>query len=110
MVIAGSVLVGVGALGLGLMSGGLVLGTGANDLSELDPNDIAGRRDQFARGQLGNTLAIAGGVVGAASLLAGVVVLGLGIKRQRSASAPVTTSLAPLLGPDLAGFRIGGRF
>ncbi|HFE45072.1 MAG TPA: hypothetical protein ENJ18_06195 [Nannocystis exedens] len=110
MVIAGSVLVGVGTLGLGLMTGGLVLGTKANDLSELEPGDIVGRRDLFARGLLGNKLALAGGLAGGASLLAGVVVLSLGIKRQRSAGAPPTTSFAPLLGPDLAGLQIGGHF
>ncbi len=109
LVLGGSVLVGVGVAGLGLMTGGLVLGAQANDLSTLEPTDIEGRRDQFARGNLGNSLAIVGGAIGGASLLAGALLLGIGVKKQRSAKRE-SASIAPLLGPGIAGMSLSGRF
>jgi len=109
LVVGGAVLIGVGVAGLGMMTGGFVLGSQANDLSTLEPSDLKGRRDQFARGNLGNTLAIAGGAIGGVSLLAGAVLLGVGLGKQRSAKRD-SASVSPLLGPGLAGLSLRGRF
>lgn len=109
LVIGGAVLVGVGVAGLGMMTGGFVLGSQANDLSTLEPSDLEGRREQFARGNLGNTLAIAGGAIGGVTLLAGAALLGVGLTKQRRAKRE-SASLSPVLGPGIAGLSLRGRF
>ncbi|MCA9718720.1 MAG: hypothetical protein KC468_28890, partial [Myxococcales bacterium] len=103
----GAGLIVVGGAGLGLMAGGLVIGSQANDISELGPLDLQEREDQFARGRTGNALAIAGGVVGGVFLATGVALLVVGKqKQQRSARAALT----PALGPGFAGLQLTGRF
>lgn len=111
-VILGATFIGVGVAGLGLMTTGLVLGSQANDLSGLDPADIDGRRDQFDRGRLGNTLAITGAILGATMTATGAVFLGFGAaknRRHRQEKGP-SAALQPLFAPGLAGLGVRGRF
>ena len=102
----GAGLIVVGAGGLGLMAGGMVMGSQANDISALEPTQLQERQDQFDRGRTGNTLAIAGGVVGGVFLATGVALLVVGKQRQSKKQ----TALAPALGPGFAGLQLSGRF
>lgn len=108
LTIAGAAILGVGGLSLGMMTAGLVMGSSANDVSALDPDDVVGRREQFQRGRLGNTLAIAGGAAAAPLVIVGAVLLGVGLRRSRSAGAGAAA--VPLLGPGMAGVGVVGRF
>ncbi len=88
------------------MAGGMVMGSQANDISALEPTQLQERQDQFDRGRTGNTLAIAGGVVGGVFLATGVALLVVGKQRQSKKQ----TALAPALGPGFAGLQLSGRF
>jgi tetratricopeptide (TPR) repeat protein len=111
LVLGGAALLGLGGASLGLMTTGVILGVRANDIDALDPENFADRREQFERGRLGNTLAIAGGAAAGVTLIGGAVLLALGLKKQRAAAKEQSSAIvAPLLGPGLAGLRIGGRF
>ncbi|MEX1368084.1 MAG: hypothetical protein AB1Z98_33450 [Nannocystaceae bacterium] len=108
LVIGGAVSLSLGAAGLGMMAAGLGLGSGANDISDLDPNDIAARRDRFDRGRTGNALAIAGGVTAGVLVVTGSVLLALGLRRNRNEASAV--ALQPSVGPQGAGLVLRGRF
>ncbi len=103
----GAGLLGLGVAGLAVMTGGLVMGRRANDISGLAPEDIAGRRDRFDRGRVGNGMAIGGGVAGGVLLVTGAVLLGVGLAGRK---ADARTAWAPLLGPRTAGLAVAGRF
>jgi len=103
LIIGGAVALGLGVAGLGMMGAGLGLGAQANDISDLEDDDVSGRRDQFARGRTGNALAIAGGIAGGVFAVTGAVLVGLGVKKKRSSVA-----LGP--GPGMAGVALRGRF
>ncbi|MEM6290814.1 MAG: hypothetical protein AAGA54_06095 [Myxococcota bacterium] len=106
LIISGAVVAGLGLAGLGVMAAGLAMGNAANDVSDLDPNEPSERRDQFARGRTGNTLALAGGVAGGVLIASGAVLIGLGVKRKNTGSV----ALAPYGGRGQAGLSLSGRF
>lgn len=106
LVIAGATVGALGVAGIGLMTAGLVIGQQANDISDLDPGDAAGRREQFDRGRTGNVLAIVGGAVGGALLAASATMLAIGLSRRTSA----TTAVAPVVGPGFAGGTVRASF
>ena len=109
LVIGGAVAAGLGVGGLALMAAGLGMGARANDISDLEPDDIDGRRDRFDRGRTGNTLAIAGGVAGGVLLVTGAVLLGIGLSRTRAGRASTVALVpAPLRGGS--GLVLHGRF
>ena len=109
LVIGGAVAAGLGVGGLGLMAAGLGMGARANDISDLEPDDVDGRRDRFDRGRTGNTLAIAGGVAGGVLLVTGAVLLGLGVPRLKAGKrGDVALLPAPLRGGP--GLVLHGRF
>lgn len=104
LVIAGSVTTGVGGLLLGVMAGGLVIGRNAEDdgdaltlqalaagmpLSKDDP----ALQDLVDRGQTGNRLAIAGGVIATVAVAAGVTMLVLGLRARKG--QPPRAALVP---------------
>jgi len=104
LVIAGGVLMGLSAVGLGLMTGGIV---GANR-AEQDYIDAAngGEREIIdARGQRMNGLAVAGGISAGVLLSAGVALLLVGKRRQRS-----NLALDVSASPGYAGLGLRGRF
>lgn len=103
----GAGLLGLGVVGLAVMTGGLVMGKRANDISGIDPDDIPGRRDQFDRGRTGNGMAIGGGVAGGVLLVTGAVLLGIGLSRRAKNK---NTAWAPMLAPRVAGIAFAGRF
>lgn len=102
---SGAALLVVGVGGLAMMTAGLVVGRRANDISDLEDDDIEARRDQFRRGRTGNALAIAGGVTGGVFAITGAVLLALGEKERRK-----TLAWAPVLGPDELGLALAVRF
>lgn len=102
LVIGGAVALALGAAGLGIMGAGLAIGSGANDLTDLAEDDIDGRGDQFDRGRTGNSLAVAGAVVGGVGVLTGAVLVGIGLTRKRK--------LAWSTGPGLVGVGLRGQF
>ncbi len=105
--ITGGVLAGLGLVGLGVSGAGMAMGASANDISDLDPDDIDGRREQFDRGRTGNTLAIAGGVAGGVFLVTGVALLAVGAKREKARRGVAVT---PTFGRELVGVGVSGRF
>lgn len=104
LVITGATLTAIGVAGLAVMGSGLVIGARANDLGGIDPTDIAGRRDRFERGRSGNTMAIAGGVIGGVALVGGAALLGVGLARARR------TAMAPAFAPGYVGVGLRHRF
>ncbi len=102
---AASLALGVG--GLAMMGAGLGMGRAANDLDGISADDIAARRAQFDRGRTGNTLAVAGGVIGGALLTTGAVLLGVGLSRR---AVGRSAALVPAVGPGYAGLSWRGRF
>ena len=112
LMIGGSVLTVLGVGGLGVMVGGMVLGSQNNDISDLPTNEFEVRADRYASGRLGNTLAIAGGVGGAVLLGGGIAMLAVGLKLRAAGPAPATAALrfAPTFGAHDVGVRVQGRF
>jgi hypothetical protein len=103
----GAAALAVGVGGLAMMGAGLAMGKRANDLSGVDADDIDGRRDQFDRGRTGNTLAIAGGVVGGVFAITGAVLVGIGASRAKQSKR---AAIAPWMGRGLVGVGVRGRF
>lgn len=109
LVIGGAVAAGLGVGGLGLMAAGLGMGARANDISDLEPDDVDGRRERFDRGRTGNVLAIAGGVAGGVLLVTGAVLLGIGVPRLAAGKRGAVALLpAPLRSGT--GLVLSGRF
>ncbi len=106
LIISGAVALGLGVAGLGTMAAGLAMGDGANDISDLEPDDTDQRRDRFDRGRTGNTVALVGGIVGGVLLTSGAVLLGLGLKKRSARRVAIT----PVGGPRSAGLRVRTRF
>jgi hypothetical protein len=112
LVIAGGVLVGVGAVGLGVMTGGLVLGENADDISGIDPDDKVAREAQFDDGRAANVMAIVGGSLGGVAIVAGGVCLITGAvawgvtARKKKKEGGV--AFGP--GPGQLGLGLTGRF
>jgi hypothetical protein len=109
LVIAGSVITGLGVGGLAIMTTGMVLGSQNDDISDLPTNDLDTRADRFRMGRLGNTLAIAGGVGAAVLLGTGVALLVLGLKKNRGAGERDVV-LVPEFDAGRAGIAVIGRF
>ncbi len=104
LVLAGGVLMGLSAVGLGLMTGGIVGANRAEQDFVKAPNSA--ERDTIdARGQRMNGLAIAGGISAGVLLTAGLALLVVGKKRQRS-----NLALDVSASPAYTGLGLRGRF
>jgi hypothetical protein len=110
MIASGATLLVLGGAGLGMMAGGLAMGSRANDLSGLDPTDIEGRREQFERGRTGDSLAIAGGVLGGLFAVTGVVLLAVAPRDASARTAKKNAAVLPSGGARWAGLTLVGRF
>jgi hypothetical protein len=108
--------IAVGVLGVATggiaMSLGGVMGSRANDLSELDPTDLDAREEQFARGQRGNALLVTGAVLAGVLIPTGVALIAVGARRNAEARKHQARvpSIAPGFGPGQAGLVLRGRF
>lgn len=105
MMISGAVLAGLGIAAAGVGIAGAVMGSKANDISGIDPNDLEGRAAQFDYGRTGNIVGIAGTVSAAVLVPTGAALLVLGRLRQKKALA-----VSPSAGPTWAGVFVQGRF
>ncbi len=105
LVIGGAVVAGASLVGFGLMAGGLVIGDNAVD-EFLGASNGAERTAAINRGERGNSLAIAGGVLGGALLATGAALIIVGKSRQRADGL----ALAPALAPGFAGLLLRGEF
>jgi hypothetical protein len=121
LIAGGSLLTVVGVAGLGMLGAGLASGAKAQkDVNNLNPSDLDYQSkvdDLDAKGKLGNTLAIAGGVVAGVGLAAGIALLVVGVKkrkkyREEHGSDDTTAGLRvlPIAGRGQAGLMLLGRF
>jgi len=102
LVVAGGVMLGVGAVGIGMLVGGLASANAAVGVFEQEPEQRADARADIRRG---NALGIAGGVVAGVLLTTGASLLAIGLRRgggARKARASVT--------PVPLGLVCAGRF
>ncbi len=112
LIIAGGVVTGLGALaGVGAIVGGLI-GSSANDISDLEPDDLQGREDRFASGQTGNTLLLSGSIGAGVLLPTGIALIVVGALRNKKAKR--ATAALPMLTPSFnrggVGLSLSGRF
>lgn len=108
LVIGGAVMLGVGAVGLGVMVGGLVGGGSAQKAFDASMPGTE-REDIRKRGRTMNILAIAGGAAGAVFVGAGVALLIIGLQRNKAARLQ-NVMVLPEVGPEYAGLGLTGRF
>jgi tetratricopeptide (TPR) repeat protein len=106
LVLTGAALTAIGGAALGVSAAGMVLGNQANDISDLDPADVDGRREQFDRGRTMNLMAISAGVGAGLLIGTGVALLVVGKKKGKESQARVL----PFASPTLAGLSASGRF
>lgn len=117
LIITGGVLLGLG-VGAGVVAiAGAVIGSGANDIADLDPSDVVAREQRFATGRTGNTLAIVGAVGAGLLLPIGAALIGVGAKRNGKAKPGTALLQNTRLGASFggawgngAGLTISGRF
>ena len=114
LVIAGGVTTGVGVIFVGLMASGLVRGKRAEQdgdalvtMSPTLPKDDPTLQEINRRGRGGNHLAIAGGVLGAAALGAGIALLVLGVRGGGPSSR---VALSPSFGRRDLGLLLRWQF
>lgn len=112
LIAAGGALVGLGvAAGVVGIVGG-VLGSGANDISDLDPDDLVAREDRFARGRSANVLLVVGAVGAGLLLPTGAALIGVGVKRNKrldTAKLRLSPSFAGSWGAG-GGLSLTGQF
>lgn len=111
LMIEGGVFLGGGVAFGALAIVGAVMGSGANDISDLDPSDLAGRENRFDTGRTGNILLIVGSVGAGLMIPIGAALIGVGAKKhgqeKKRASA---MRLGPNFGSNGGGLTISGRF
>lgn len=106
LIAGGAASLGVGLGALGVMAAGMARGSGAESFSE--GQTPAERREQIGRGVSGNTMSIAGAAVGSAAVIAGAVLIGVGVKRRRAESRRL--SISPAAGRHGGGVSMTVRF
>jgi hypothetical protein len=117
LIIEGGVFLGLG-VGAGVIAiVGAVMGSGANDISDLDPNDFTNREQRFATGRTGNVLLIAGSIGAGVLLPIGAALIGVGAKRNKQAKQSTAVLQRTRLGGSWGGawgngggLTISGRF
>lgn len=117
LIITGGVLLGLGVGAGAIAIAGAVLGSGANDIADLDPSDLAAREQQFGTGRTGNVLAIVGAVGAGVLLPLGGALIGVGAKRNGKAKPSTALLQRTRLGASFGaawgtggGLTISGRF
>lgn len=113
--IAGGVALGLGAAFGAVAITGAVMGSGANDISDLAPDQLIEREDRFSTGRTGNALLIVGSVGAGVLVSTGIALLVVGIKRNKSRSNTARLRNIPQLGATFGwgqggGVTLSGRF
>jgi tetratricopeptide (TPR) repeat protein len=117
LIIAGGALLGL-AVGSGVVAiVGVAIGSGANDIGDLEPDDLTGREQRFASGRTGNVLAIVGTIGAGVLLPVGAALIGVGVKRNGEAKRSTAMLQRTRLGASFGGawgngggVTISGRF
>jgi tetratricopeptide (TPR) repeat protein len=117
LMIAGGVMLGLGVGGGVIGIVGAALGSGANDIGDLDATDLAAREQRFATGRTGNALLIVGSVTAGVLLPVGGALLAIGAKRNNEAKRSTAILQRTRLGASFGGtwgngggLTISGRF
>ncbi|MFO7563229.1 MAG: hypothetical protein R6X02_11345 [Enhygromyxa sp.] len=108
LVFGGAAMLGVGAVGIGLMLGGVIGGLRVQTEFNATEPDSEEREDLRKRGKTMNALAITGGVVAPIFIGAGAALLVIGLRKNKQARSSVM--VLPEAGPGYAGFGVSGRF
>jgi tetratricopeptide (TPR) repeat protein len=103
LIITGGVLLGLGVGFGGIAIAGAVLGSGANDIADLEQTDLAAREQQFATGRTGNVLAIVGTVGAGVLFPIGGALIGVGAKRNGKAKSGIALLQRTRLGATFGG-------
>ena len=110
LMLAGYGSLGMSAVGLGLMVGGIVMGKSAAD-DHATAGTKADIDDADRRGKLGNTLFIAGAATAGVFAAAGVTLVVLGKRAsRRGGRSAARIWVSPSAGSALTGLQVGGRF
>jgi tetratricopeptide (TPR) repeat protein len=117
LMIAGGVMLGLGVGGAVIGIVGAALGSGANDIGDLDATDLAAREQRFATGRTGNALLIVGSVTAGVLLPVGGALMAIGAKRNNEAKRSTAILQRTRLGASFGGtwgkgggLAISGRF
>lgn len=105
MIATGATVLAIGVGALAVMGVGMARAKAADDFSPTQSPDA--RRQQIERGTAGNAMAVAGAAVGAAAVITGAVLVGLGVKKRRGAAR---LELAPTVVRGGGGLVLGGSF
>ena len=109
LIIAGGAIAGGGAIGIGLLLGGVIGGLSAQADFEAADEGSAARDTAAARGRTMNGLAIAGAVLTPVLLGTGVALIAIGAKRNKDARMS-SVMILPEAGRGYAGLGLSGRF
>lgn len=108
MVIGGSVMLGIGGAGIGLLLGGVIGSLRAQ--ADFDSTEDGTTEHETARkkGKTMNALAYTGAVVAPLFIGAGVALLVIGLRKNKQARNSVM--MLPEAGPNYVGLGLSGRF
>jgi tetratricopeptide (TPR) repeat protein len=113
LMIEGGIFLGGGAVFGALAIVGAAMGAGANDISDLDPDDLEARESRFDTGRTGNILLIVGSVGAGLMLPIGAALIGVGAKKHEQDKRATALRLGPNFGGTWGtggGLTISGRF
>lgn len=116
LIFAGAGVLAVGVGGLATAIAGVVIGTQANDVSEV-MEDPEARAEQFARGRTANLMLLIGGITAGALMPTGDALIGVGIAREKRKQKAQQTAASLRVGPNFGGswgqgggLSLSGRF
>ena len=109
LTLGGYASLGLAGASLGLMIGGMVLASKAN-AAYVDAGTVNGVDAERTRGELGNVLAISGGIAAAVFTAAGVGMVIMGRKQKARASQFSGIQLSPAWSSSRVGLSVRGRF
>jgi hypothetical protein len=108
LIAAGGTIAGLGALfGVAGIVGGL-LASNANDISDLERDDLIGREDRFATGRAGNAMVITGSIGAGVLVPTGVALIVVGALRNKKNDRASASRSVPTVGPSFGGVWGGG--
>ena len=109
LTLAGYSSIGVATVGLGLMVGGIVMGSSA-DKEDAAADTAAELQAAERRGKLGNALTVAGAATAGVFAAAGVTLVVLGKRGARRGGRTAGIWVSPSATATFTGLRLGGSF
>jgi hypothetical protein len=111
LIIEGGIFLGIGVVFGGVAIAGTIVGSGANDIGDLDPNDLAQREQRFDSGRRGNIMLLVGSIGAGVLIPIGAALIAVGAKRNKEAKRNTAMLQHTRIGPNFAGgLTISGRF